>query len=62
MFDYDAAQQYLGGVSRSTLKTLVGRGEIEIIRIGEGRGRTMFTRDGLERYVERQRSKMERLS
>ncbi len=57
LLDYDAAQRYLGGVSRSTVKTLIGRGDIEVIRVGGGRGRTMFTREALDRYVERQREK-----
>lgn len=37
LLDYDAAQAYLGNISRSTMKTLVGRGEIEPIAVGTRR-------------------------
>jgi len=55
LLDYPAAQEYLGGISRASLKTLTGRGEVEAIRVGLGR--TMFTREGLDRYIDRQRTK-----
>lgn len=48
---YDAAQAYLGGVSRSTIKTLVGRGELRPISIGR---RTLFPRAALDAYIARQ--------
>lgn len=54
LLDYDEAGKYLL-VSRSTLKTLAGRGEIERFRISEKR--VVFTRESLDAYIERQRGK-----
>ena len=50
LFDYAATQQYLGNISRSTVKTLAGKGEIARISIGS---RTMFLRSSLDAYIER---------
>ena len=50
LLNYPAAQQYLGGVSRSTMKQLVASRELRAISV---RGRTMFRRDDLDAYVER---------
>lgn len=51
LLDYDTTQAYLGGLSRSSLKALAANGELRIVRIGR---RTMFRRDDLDAYVERQ--------
>jgi excisionase family DNA binding protein len=48
LFAYAEAQKYLGGISRSTLKALVGSGAIRSIAIGT---RRLFPRDELERYI-----------
>ncbi len=48
LLDYAATEQYLGGVSKSTVKQLAARGAIERVRIG---GRTLFVRDSLDRYI-----------
>jgi excisionase family DNA binding protein len=45
---YADAQKYLGGISRSTLKALVGKGVIRSIAIGT---RRLFPRDELQRYI-----------
>lgn len=50
LLDYPSAQRYLGGVSRSTLKTLIGRGELAVVRI---RRRTLFRRVDLDAFVSR---------
>lgn len=51
LLDYGAAQSYLGAVSRSTLKALAASGQLRIVRIGR---RTMFRRDDLNEYIDRQ--------
>jgi excisionase family DNA binding protein len=51
LLDYDAAQQYLGGLSRSGVKALAAAGAIRVIRIGR---RTMFRRDDLDAFIARQ--------
>lgn len=51
LLDYEAAQSYLGAVSRSTLKGLAANGDLRIVRIGR---RTMFRRDDLDKYIDRQ--------
>ncbi len=51
LLDYDAAQAYLGDLSRSTIKTLVGRGEFRPVRIGR---RTLFSRATLDAFIARQ--------
>lgn len=51
LLDYGAAQSYLGAVSRSTLKGLAANGELRVVRIGR---RTMFRRDDLDNYIDRQ--------
>jgi excisionase family DNA binding protein len=50
LLDYPSAQTYLGGVSRSTLKTLVGSGELRVVNIGR---RTLFRRYDLDEYIAR---------
>jgi excisionase family DNA binding protein len=50
LLDYEAAQRYLGGVSRSTLKQLVTSKELRRLKI---RRRTLFRRDDLDAYIER---------
>jgi excisionase family DNA binding protein len=50
LLDYEAAQSYLGAVSRSTLKALAATGELRIVRIGR---RTLFRRDDLDDYINR---------
>ncbi len=50
LLNYDATQHYLGNVSRSTVKTLAGNGEITRICIGS---RTMFLRSSLDAYIAR---------
>jgi excisionase family DNA binding protein len=49
LLDYPASQRYLGGVSRSTLKALVGRNELAVVRIGR---RTLFRRADLDRFIQ----------
>lgn len=49
LLDYEAAQTFLGGVSRATIKKLVA--SQAIVRVAIGR-RTFFTRESLCRYVE----------
>ena len=51
LLDYPSAQRYLGDVSRSTLKSLVGRGELAVVHIGR---RTLFRRSDLDAFVARQ--------
>lgn len=51
LLDYEAAQSYLGAVSRSTLKALTANGELRVVRIGR---RTLFRRDDLDNYIDRQ--------
>jgi excisionase family DNA binding protein len=48
LLDYAAAQNYLGGLSRSTLKALASAGAIQIVRIGR---RTMFRREDLDAFI-----------
>jgi len=50
LLDYEAAQTYLGTVSRSTLKALAANGELRVVRIGR---RTMFRRDDLDDFIDR---------
>jgi excisionase family DNA binding protein len=50
LLDYPAAQNYLGGVSRSTLKLLVATKELRIVNVGR---RTLFRRDDLDSYIAR---------
>lgn len=50
LLDYDETQRYLGGLSRSTIKTLAGNGEIARVSIGS---RTMFLRSSLDAYITR---------
>lgn len=40
-------------VSEPTIRRMVSRGEIEIVRIGSGRGRLYVTRRALTDYVNR---------
>jgi excisionase family DNA binding protein len=51
LLDYPSAQRYLGQLSRSTLKALAATCQLRIVRIGR---RTMFRRDDLDSYIERQ--------
>lgn len=50
LFDYPAAQVYLGGISRSFLKALVAAGELRGHKLGR---RTMFDREDLDAYITR---------
>ena len=51
LLDFEEAQNYLGNVSRSTLKKLRARGDIAAMLVGEKR--VMFPRDGLDDYITR---------
>ena len=46
----EAAQEYLGGVSRTTIYALIEAGEIQRVNIGR---RAFVTRESMDRYVER---------
>lgn len=48
LMDYPAAQRFLGNVSRSTVKALVGSGRIRSLTIGR---RRLIPLSELERYV-----------
>lgn len=48
LLDFSAAQRYLGGLSRSTLKLHVWRGLLRPTRIGR---RVFFRRGELDRFV-----------
>ena len=48
LMDFPAAQKYLGGVSRSTLKLYVWRGLLRPTRIGK---RVLFQRVELDRFI-----------
>jgi hypothetical protein len=48
LLDFPAAQQYLGGLSRSTLKLHVWRGLLRPTRIGK---RVFFQRAELDRFI-----------
>jgi excisionase family DNA binding protein len=50
LLDYDEAQRYLGGLSRSKIKELAGKGELRVVRVGR---RTLFRRDDLDAYIQR---------
>ena len=50
LLDYGAAQRYLGGLSRSKVKELAGKGELRVVRVGR---RAMFRRDDLDAYIQR---------
>lgn len=50
LYDYRSAGAFLGGLSRSMLKTLVGRGELHPIKIGR---RTFFRITDLTAFVAR---------
>lgn len=50
LLDYPAAQSYLGNLSRSTLKTLVGKGELRPVKVGS---RTLFRRNDLDALIKR---------
>lgn len=50
LLDYQAAQTYLGGISRSSIKALVANNELRIVNVGR---RTLFRRDDLDGYIER---------
>jgi len=51
LLDYPGAQAFLGGLSRSKIKELAKQGELRVVRVGR---RTLFRRDDLAAYVERQ--------
>jgi excisionase family DNA binding protein len=51
LLDYPAAQAFLGGISRSTIKSLIVNRELRVVNVGR---RTLFRRDDLDAYVERQ--------
>lgn len=50
LLDYQAAAQYLGGLSRSTLKALAANRELRVVRIGR---RALFRRDDLDTFIAR---------
>lgn len=50
LFDYQAAAQYLGGLSRSTLKALAANSELRVVHIGR---RALFRRDDLDAFIAR---------
>ena len=50
LLNYEAAQAYLGGVSRSTIKLLVANRELRVVNV---RKRTLFRRDDLDSYIAR---------
>lgn len=49
LLDFPAAQDYLGGVCRSTVKKLVWDGILQPVRIGK---RVLFPRSTLDEYIE----------
>ncbi len=51
LLDFDAAQNYLGGISRSTLKLLRAQGEIAAVNVHR---RVLFPRAALDEYISRQ--------
>ena len=48
LLDYPGAQQYLGGISRSTLKLLVSNGSLRSVHIGR---RRMISIAALDEYI-----------
>jgi excisionase family DNA binding protein len=50
LMDYETAQRYLGGVSRSTMKQLVADRDIRKLKV---RRRTLFRKDDLDAYIAR---------
>jgi excisionase family DNA binding protein len=50
LLDYEAAQAYLGGVSRSTLKMLAAKSELRVLHVGR---RTLFRREDLDAFIAR---------
>jgi hypothetical protein len=50
LFDYPTTQAYLGGLSRSTIKTLASTGLITRVNIGS---RTLFLKASLDEYIQR---------
>ncbi|MHB8146324.1 MAG: helix-turn-helix domain-containing protein [Vulcanimicrobiaceae bacterium] len=51
LLGFDAAQHYLGNISRSTLKLLKARGEIVAVNVNR---RVLFPRAGLDAFIARQ--------
>jgi hypothetical protein len=47
------AREYLGGISLSTLKVIVGRGDLKSVTIGR---RRLYARADLDQYIESLRS------
>lgn len=58
LLDFPTAQEYLGGISRSTLKLLVWRGVLRPTRIGR---RVLFARRGLDEYIASQTAAVDAL-
>jgi excisionase family DNA binding protein len=50
LYPIPEAQEYLGGISRTTLHELAKRGEVAVVNIGR---RAFITRASLDEYVER---------
>lgn len=50
LLNYASAARYLGGLSRSGLKLLVGRGELKVVHLGR---RALFRRADLDALIER---------
>jgi excisionase family DNA binding protein len=48
LLDFPQTQLYLGGLSRSTLKLLVARGDLAPTRIGR---RVLFRRESLDQFI-----------
>lgn len=51
LLSFSEAQRYLGNISRSTLKLLKARGDVQAININR---RVLFTRAALDAYIARQ--------
>jgi hypothetical protein len=49
LYPIDVARKFLGDIGRTTFYSLVGKGEIELVRIGS---RSLTTGEGLIRYIE----------
>lgn len=52
LFTPTAAGVYLGGLHRSNIYKLIKDGRLTAIKIGPGNGRTMITREELDRYID----------
>ncbi len=51
LLSFSEAQRYLGNISRSTLKLLKARGDVQAINVNR---RVLFPRTSLDAYISRQ--------